>query len=354
VPVRALLRTLVVAAPDRADEAVAGLLDYLDILKDAGTAFFPANPTIAPRLDEWRKNDPRYFAHEFLNADWHPLMHAEVVAAMQAVKCGFIGSATLPENIDAVSVPQAMTSLVTEASDPVLRETLRDFGLAQQFRRDIYRRGVLPLPAPERARLIDGLALEWSGQPAAEPIELAIPVGTMHGSPELYRPIIDLLRAGRQTIGSLRTAPELARQPPAQVLQAALLLIANGYAHPAVSLQQQATARAGTDRLNAAICECNAAGETIPHLAAAAIGSATLSSPLEMLVLRERLAGRPLQPDDLTGRVLAALTQSGRAMQRDGQPIGNPVEAREAVCKALDPILADRLPLLERLGAIGV
>ncbi|MDR3529352.1 MAG: class I SAM-dependent methyltransferase, partial [Rhodopila sp.] len=206
VPMRTLMRSLMLSSQGRSDQVAAGVLDYLDILKKSGARFFGANPTVEPRLAEIRKQDPRYIAHEFLNADWQPLMFAEMAAAMEGAKCTYIGSATLTDNIDPVSVPQTMMSLVAEASNLVLRETLRDFGLAQTFRRDVYRRGVLPMAAPEQGRLLDAVELVWTGRQVDDPIALATPVGQVNGLPEIYGPLMEMLIAGNHTIGAIRQA----------------------------------------------------------------------------------------------------------------------------------------------------
>ena len=76
-----------------------------------------------------------------LNQDWHPLMFADIAGEMLEAKCRFIGSATLAENIDTVAVPPNVAPILAETRDPYLRETLRDIGCAQTFRRDVYRKG---------------------------------------------------------------------------------------------------------------------------------------------------------------------------------------------------------------------
>ena len=65
-----------------------------------------------------RTQDPRYLAHEFLNADWAPLTFAEVAEAMAGVKCSYIGSATLAENVDAVSLAPEVIRPVMDAARP--------------------------------------------------------------------------------------------------------------------------------------------------------------------------------------------------------------------------------------------
>ncbi len=84
-------------------------------------------------------------------------MFTDIAGEMAEAKCRFIGSATLAENIDTVAVPPGVAPILGETRDPYLRETLRDMGCAQAFRRDVYRKGVSPMPAPEQQATMEAL-----------------------------------------------------------------------------------------------------------------------------------------------------------------------------------------------------
>ena len=100
-------------------------------------------------------------------------MFADIAGEMLEAKCRFIGSATLAENIDTVSVPPNVAPILAETRDPNLRETLRDIGCAQTFRRDVYRKGIAPMPAAEQQMLLEGIdawpGWEWRCRKAAPP-----------------------------------------------------------------------------------------------------------------------------------------------------------------------------------------
>jgi hypothetical protein len=354
LPVRALMRLLANVSSDRSDEAVMGVLDYLDILKDAGPGYFVANPTVVPRIAEMRQNDARYLAHEYLNADWQPLMFAEAAELMRGAKCTYIGSASLAENLDQTSVPRAMQSLLGEVTDPILKETLRDFGMAQRFRRDIYRRGVLPARSRAVADKIDAIELIWSGPVAEDPVKLTTPLGQVTGLPEIYQPLVAMLVSGPRTFGFVRQADGFAQRPASDVLQAVVLLIASGYVSPMMPPGLREAARAGTGRLNAAIGDFNAEGGQIPRLVSSVTGLDVVADVMETLVVRERLAGRPMEIEGLTDRVLAALNRSGRSVVRDGKPVMDIAAARVVAREAVGRILSERIPAWERLGVLGV
>jgi hypothetical protein len=158
--------------------------------------------------------------------------------------------------------------------------------------------------------------------------------------------------ADAQTVGALRRSDTFARRQVAELSQAVMLLIANGYVHPALPEAVRANARGSTDRLNATICAFIADGGDIARLAAATIGSELGVEALEALVVREKLSGRSMEVDALTDRILAALTQAGRTVQRDGKPVQDMTEARGLVRESVVGVVQRRLPILVRLGVI--
>ncbi len=352
-PVRALMRMLTLSAGDRSDRSASGVLDYLATMKQAGAAFFAANPSLEQRLKEISEQDPRYIAHEFLNQDWHPMMFADVARPMAAAKCDYIGSATLAENVDVVSVPRGMMGLIAQAPDLTLRETVRDFATAQAFRRDIYRRGVAPIPAPEHLRMLDALPLEWLGQAVGNPISLPTPLGILSGLPEIYEPLAAMLRSRTCTIGEIRGSPAFANRPLPDLLQAVTLLVSAGFLHPAPPPEVATAAQGCTDRLNAAIGAMNAHGFDIGWLASPAIGAALKVDLMETLMVHESVGAQRMEIEGLTDRVLATLGRMGRSVRQGGEVVTDPAQARAALRAELTRTVDDRWPILAHLGVVA-
>jgi SAM-dependent methyltransferase len=352
VPLRALMRMMAEASPERTDLTVPGLWAMLDRLKQGNAAFFAANPALESRLDNLRKQDPRYIAHELLNKDWHPVMFADVADAMVAAKCRYIGSATLAENIDAVSVPTGVQPLLGETQDQRLRETLRDFGSAQGFRRDLYRRGTPPLPMPEHHRLLDAVVLHWTGHPTTGDITFATPLGSMTGNPDAYRPLLRALEAGPLPIAQARFIAPFANRPPVELLQAIALLISGGYAHPALPDGGNAESRRAVANLNRAVAEANANGSDMPRLTSPVLGTALTVDVTETMVVGALLAGHKAEVGSLTAILEDQLRRGGRTIQKDGQPVADPAAATQIASALVSHVLDVRAPLLRQLGVL--
>jgi SAM-dependent methyltransferase len=352
VPIRALMRMLLTAGPERSDLAVPGILDFLDRVKEAGAQYFGGHTTLDRRLELMRQQDARYIAHEYLNEDWHPLMFADVADAMAEAKCTFIGSATLTDNIEGVSVPATFVPLLAEADDVYLRETLRDIGCAQTFRRDLYRRGIAPMLPREHHVLLEELAILGLGAPIGDEITIAIPRGTVTGRPEIYRPLLAMLDNGPVSIAAAEKSEGLSGHPLTEVLQAVAMLVTGGYAAPKLPNGASPTARRTARALNSAIIEANASGDNLNWLAAPAVGAAVPTAVMEGLIVGALLEGRPSDVEALTDHVLAQLARCGRTAQKDGQPVTDPVEARRIVADAVRTTLDRRVRAFRQLGML--
>jgi hypothetical protein len=208
------------------------------------------------------------------------------------------------------------------------------------------------MTGPEQMRLFDGIELAWTGRLPGDPIQLTSPLGQLNGLAEFYGPLMQMIMAGGQTLGAIRRSDLCASRPVGDLSQAVSLLMSSGYVQPALPETVRTDARAGADRLNAAICAHSADGGDIGRLAATVTGNGVDVGRVEMLVLLEKLSGRSLEIEALTDRILSAVTQAGASVQRDGAPIQDPGQAREVLRESLNGILDQRLPLLARLGVI--
>ncbi len=353
VPLRYLMYLLSQASSERSDASVPAMLDFIDRMKAAGAGFFNAYPALENRLKDMRNHDPRYIAHEYLNRDWHPMMFADMASAMKEARCNYIGSATLSENIDAVAVPQGMIPLMAEAKDQTLRETLRDFGSGQGFRRDLYRRGISPMSAAEHQQMLLDMTIAWTGLQAGDQVTISTPLGQLTGRPEIYRPLLAMLEAGPVSVRKAHAAEPFAGRNLLELLQAVTLLIAGGFAHPMLPDGGTQAGREATARLNTTIAHMNGQGGDLGRLVLPAIGSAMNIDLLETLAVGEMIAGNPTDIPTLTNVVAAGLARSGRSVQREGQVVTDPTQAREIIGTVLKQLIERRVPVLRTLGVVG-
>jgi SAM-dependent methyltransferase len=352
-PIQLLMRQLAKSSQRRTDLSVAEIFQVLDQLKDSGAAFFRAHPALDARLEQMKTQDARYLAHEFLNQDWHPVMFADVADALSETKTQYIGTATLVENIDAVAVQDGVVPVLANVRDSAARETIRDLASAKSFRRDLWRKGGERLGAQEQLNLLDGMSLVWSGKVAEADITFAGPIGAVTGQVEFYRPMLDRITEGPTTFGQLRSLPALRDRQAAEFVQAAVLLIGGGFAHPAWPHGSLPETRLAARGFNAAVIDRLRIGVDLPRLVSPVIGSGINIDVMEGLALGQLLDGVAPEPEPLIDALLGDLARSGRTLRRDGQPLLDPVEGRVLLGQAVRGVLERRLPLLRIQGVLG-
>jgi hypothetical protein len=154
---------------------------------------------------------------------------------MGGAKLSYLGSATISENLDAIAVPAEMQALVAEAgADTVWKETLRDFAINKQFRRDIYVRGLLDLNGFEVMQELAQTSFTLSMLRSAVPMKLAGPLGELDLKAEVYGPLLDLLGDRVVPFNEIVTAMGARGVAPAGVLQALALLSHAGHVLPII------------------------------------------------------------------------------------------------------------------------
>lgn len=342
-----LMRTLADLDGDRSDLAIPRILDFIDRLEAAGARYFDLQPVLKARLTNARRQDARYVAHEFLNDHCHPFCFPDTARAMADAKCAYIGSATLTDNMDSISIPPGILPILTETSDPLLRETLRDLASAHAFRRDVYRKGAAPMPVSERQARLSGLEFVWTGKSVDGRMTVPASAGPVMGSPKIFGPVIRALQGGRISLSDVNRLAFALGGKPQEALTIITMLVAGGVAHPALPGTVTAPSRDAGRRINQAIGALNAAGDDVPCLAAPTIGSAIETNSLETLVVSSLLDGGSNDPEALSCDVLERLTRNGRAILWHNSADSD--RSVSVVGDAVKDILA-RMGALEALG----
>lgn len=104
-------------------------------------AYARVNPMLAERLKAIKDQNRHYLAHEYFNRDWRPMPVAEMANWLEAAKLNYACSAHYMDHIDAVNLTPDQQAFLRDIQDTLFRETVRDFMVSQQFRRDYWVRG---------------------------------------------------------------------------------------------------------------------------------------------------------------------------------------------------------------------
>ncbi|MDR1662232.1 MAG: class I SAM-dependent methyltransferase [Azoarcus sp.] len=330
-PMMALQRLLRRCAETSGD-AVVGIETgsaLLRALRDGGAGQFTVVRGLGVQLEHMAAQSPAYLAHEFLGAHWEPLHVADMLAALAGIGCGFLGSATPLENIDAVSIPAQSLPAIAAIEDAALRETAKDIARNQSLRRDIYQRAPQALSAEEHRAALESLSFTaLPGAPREGALRFETRIGPVDGPAAMFSPLLKALSDGKpHTFRELMTLPDYAGRG-GLLNQASQMLLWAGYLHP-VSPDADADA-APAQALNHALWRT---GREYGWVAAPLIGSGLAANRAAML------AAHVLQRNPaLRGK---ALLDAARALD------GGEIDAA-----ALPAIERETLPAWRRLGSM--
>lgn len=235
-------------------------------LRETGVAAalgLPDTPMLSRLLADPPLLEPAFVAHEFLTAQWRPVFHDELVAALGPCKLDFLASCNLFESVPWMFLDEGPRALFDQLAPAAGREALKDLFLPRDFRTDLFVRGARRGAA---TRALGDIVLASAGPPPAAPPEL--PMGTAKAAlkPRIWAPISERLTRGPTSLAALCAAAPADATPRMEELAA--LLVDTGIALPVFA----AGRRSGSaSRFNRIAAQAYAQGGTATgHFALAA------------------------------------------------------------------------------------
>ena len=234
----------------------------------------------------------------------------------------------------------------------VLRETVRDYLLNQQFRRDLFTRGARRLAPLERIELLNELRLTLTVPADEIPFEVETGLGKIGLRPEIYRPVIEGLASDKgsvKTLGQLANMPEIAALPPGALIEVVAVLVGSGRAHPAQSDEQIAAAKPACDKLNAHLAERARISGDVSFLASPVIGGGVPVGRFEQMFIAARSKGLKTAAD-WAKDAWEVLTRQNQSLIKEGQVLKTAEENLTELTAQAKTFEDKRLPMLKRLG----
>jgi SAM-dependent methyltransferase len=295
VPMRDLLaeHAALMGAPGQGiAQRVEAAMAFATQLMAAKPKFANANPQVAQRLADMQTKDRAYLAHEYFNRDWSPMSFASMAGEMAKAKLSFACSANYLDQVTVANLTPEQTALLAEITDPVYRETVRDFCLNTEFRRDYWVKGAQPLSPMKQQESIMAHRVQLGQARAHVKLKITAGLGEFDLKPEAYNPLLDLMADYRpRTIGELHTALKAYEISLSDLTQSILILGSLGIIVHAQDAATIAKARPACDALNLHICDMARASAQLPALASPVTGGGVFATQLHQLFLLARSRG---------------------------------------------------------------
>lgn len=350
-PAQRLMREFAKRQNGRSDQKLEMAMAAVNTLKEAGAGYFTVNPSVGDRLGKIVDHNKNYLAHEYLNEAWVLFHFADIVRELERAKLTFAGTATLFENFDHLTIPEKLRPLIAQAADPILAQTLRDFAVNQQFRRDLFVRGHNTLPLAEQLVRLRATTFQLLGPVPPSPLKFKATLGEVTGSAERYEPVTTALGAKPTTLGELQSLPELAHLPFAETSLILSMLVGGSLVHPAQDMGKREFTPATA--FNQAVARKVLAGGDYAFLSAPAVGSAVPASFMDMclvLALAGR-SGKPKLPEVVDG-VWRLLEQSGRRLVKENVTLQGREESLPEIERNATAFLEGKHAFWKALGVL--
>lgn len=323
-------------------------LGFADKLIATNPTYARANPQVAERLKKLRDQNRNYLAHEYFNRDWLPMPFSRMAAWLAPAKLGYACSAHYLDHIDVLNLSAEQQSLMNEIPDPMFRQTVRDFCVNQQFRRDYWVRGARKLNTTEQMEAIRAQRVILIQPRTDVSLKVNGSLGEATMQEAVYGPILDVLADHRpRTLGEIEQLVA-DKASYAQLVQAVMVLTGAG---SLLAVQDEAAITSASplcDKLNAHLLDKARGSSDINYLASPVTGGGIAVGRFQQLFLLAKSRGHAT-PEEWAAYVWQMVSVQGQRLLKDGKPL----ETAEANLAELTVQARDfaekRLPILEAL-----
>lgn len=331
---------------------VESALGFARTVVDAGALLFRANPAVVARLKRITEENPSALAREYVDRDWDLIAFSDVARSLGEAKLSFAASAHLLDHLDGFNLSQEAAKLLAGLPHPVLRQSVRDYLVNQDFRRDVFVKGLRRLAPLERGEALMAQSFMLGTPPGDVPLKVQGSHGDGTLPEHIHRPLIEVLAENHHEPKSLRHLvghDRLKAIPHAHVTEAVLALTGTGHVSTAriPTAESQARSRA----INQKICQRAVRAGDIAFLASPVTGSGIPMGRMEQLFLLALGRGKSTQ-SELATHARDLLVAQGQRIVEDGTAIEAPERSIAHLTGLASLFLDKRLSILKALQIV--
>src|SRR5229473_2747270 len=282
------------------------------------------------------------------------LAFSDVAQWLDEAKLSFVASAHPMDHVDSVNLTAEGQRLLAEIQNPILKQSVRDYLVNQQFRRDVFMKGPRRLNTSEQQELLGSEAFVLTTHPDDVPQKVLGPLGEATLHEHIYRPLVQALAENEyapKQIGELAAHAKLKSLPFGQLLQAMLVLVGAGHLHP-VQAAPSDSSRGRCRALNRHLCERARTRDDIGFLASPVTGGGVPVPRMHQLWLLAVQEGKKTAADQ-AAFAWGVLSGQGQGLVREGKPIETAKENLGELTRMAREFATKRLPILKTLEVAG-
>ena len=331
---------------------IEAALAFTDRLLQGKPLWARANPAIDERFKMISSQNRNYLAHEYFNRDWHPMYFSQMSDYLQSAKLTFAASANYTDYIDAINLTTEHQALLADITDPTFKQTVRDFMVNQQFRKDYWVKGARRLSILERSELLRTQNAILTTPRADVPLKAKGILGEAEMAKAIYEPILDALADHQpKTLGALEAGLREKNITLPQIIQAVLLLIGQGHVQPTQEPKVIEAAKARAKKLNEYIIDRARASGDISYLASPVTGGGVAVNRFSQLFVLAKAKGKKT-PADWASFTWEILSNQGQKIVKDGKALETPEENLQELTEQAKTFEKNQIPILKGLHSL--
>ena len=331
---------------------VTDAINFADALMATNPAYMRANPQIADRITGLKSQNRNYLAHEYFNRDWDPMHFATMADWLAPAKVSYACSANYLDHVDVANLTKDQQAFLAELPDPMFRQSVRDYMVNQQFRKDYWIKGPRNLSPLERSEGLRAIRVVLTTHRLDVPLKVAGSVGEVTLSEAIYAPILDLLADHKpQSLGKLEAALMGVGITLSHILEVCLVL--TGMGHLCIVQDDQAIgkARKTSDRLNSLlISKARSSNDTTVLSSPVTGGGVSISRFQQLFVLA--LGQGKKTPEDLGRFAWQILASQGQKILKDGVVLNSDEENLAEITEQAEVFHKKHLPIFRALQIV--
>jgi SAM-dependent methyltransferase len=328
---------------------IEGALDFADKLMATTPLYARANPSVPDRLSKLKGQNRNYLAHEYFNADWHPMYFADMAKWLSPAKVGFACSTHFLDHVGQINFTADQQTILSSIADADLKETVRDFMVNQQFRKDYWVKGARKLSALEQAEALRLLRVLLTTPRADVPLKVTAALGEANMTETVYAPVLDAMADHKvRTVVQLEQMVKDKGVNFAQLNQAILILAGAGHVQLAQEETVVSKARKTSDKLNAYLLNKARGSADVGYLTSPVTGGGITVGRFAQLFLLARSQGakQPAEWAQFTWNLLAA---QGQRILKEGKQLETAEENLAELTAQAQAFADKQLPILKAL-----
>ncbi len=327
-------------------------IEFAEKLLATNPTYSRVNPQLAERFRAIKGQNRNYLAHEYFNRDWLPMSFTTMAQWLSLAKLDFAGSANPLDRIPSINLTAEQQAFLKDIPDAQFRETVRDFMVNQQFRKDYWVKGARRLNALEQAERLRKQKVMLMQPRMDITLKAKGALGEVTMQDTVYNPILDFLADHRpKTLGQIELGMMDKGIVFAQIREVVLLLCGTGALNPVQDETVIAKAKKHTDKLNAWLVDKSRGSNDISYLASPVTGGGHMVPRFHQLFLLARSQGKK-QSAEWAQYVWQVLVSQGQKIIKEGKTLETPEENLAELMEQAETFAERQLPILKALEIV--